>query len=263
MKFITLIVIITFNTILHSQSQTGLVQYGHKQSMGMGAPIGIDYNANLIFDNENSLYTFAKDSLEGGHIRESVYIEKDKDNFFVNSKITNKLGFQYYVDKENKKLLSRDIGFNYVKEEIPTINWEISDEKKDIGSFECLKASTEFRGRTYTAWFTTSIPLPYGPWKLQGLPGLILEAYDTNKEIYFYFKSIKYPMDSKIKIQKPNSESENKEWITFSEYKKTLINKHKKAIENGRMLIEGFDSADTAEDKYTMGNSYIEIFDNE
>ena len=68
---------------LYSQDKIGLVQYRHKQSMGMGALIGLDYNATLIFNSHNTKYTFAKDSLEGVRINKSVIIKKDKDNVFV------------------------------------------------------------------------------------------------------------------------------------------------------------------------------------
>lgn len=260
MKIIPILFVLLINVHLQSQNQIGLVKYGHKQSLGMGAPIGIDYNANLIFNSENSLYIFAQDSLEGGRISESVLVRKDKDNFFVQPKNTSQLGFQYYNDLKNKKFFSRDIGFRYVKETTPFIKWEISNDTKDIGNFKCTKALGNFRGREYTAWFTTTIPLPYGPWKLQGLPGLILEAYDTNKEIYFYFKSVKYPIEIDTKVTKPNPKDEDKDWIEFSEYSEALINAHKRAIENGRMAMEQFDSENTSQIKNSMGNSYIEIF---
>ena len=72
-----------------------------------------------------------------------------------------------------------------LKEQLPKINWKITDEFKDIGEYKCQKATSYFRGRTYNCWFTQQIPIPFGPWKLQGLPGLIIEVKDAKKEIYF------------------------------------------------------------------------------
>ena len=46
-------------------------------------------------------------------------------------------------------------------------------------------ATADFRGRRWTAWFATDIPVSDGPWKLGGLPGLILEAYDDGQQHVF------------------------------------------------------------------------------
>ena len=46
-------------------------------------------------------------------------------------------------------------------------------------------ATSDFRGRRWTAWFATDIPVSDGPWKLGGLPGLILEAYDKGHQYTF------------------------------------------------------------------------------
>lgn len=54
--------------------------------------------------------------------------------------------------------------------------WEITDSTKTILGYECVKATTAFHGRKWTAWFSPEIPVANGPWKLGGLPGIILEA---------------------------------------------------------------------------------------
>lgn len=60
------------------------------------------------------------------------------------------------------------------------INWKIGKEKKIIVGYTCYKASGEFRGRKYIVWFTSEIPVSLGPWKLDGLPGLILNVEDID-----------------------------------------------------------------------------------
>ena len=61
------------------------------------------------------------------------------------------------------------------------ISWKIENEKKKIGEYEAQKATTEFGGRKWTAWFTESIPFPDGPYKFSGLPGLIVKIEDAEK----------------------------------------------------------------------------------
>lgn len=66
--------------------------------------------------------------------------------------------------------------------------WEILEDQKDIGGYLCQKATTNFKGRAYEVWFTTELPFPFGPWKLHGLPGLILEAQDDKGDVKFEYK---------------------------------------------------------------------------
>jgi GLPGLI family protein len=94
------------------------------------------------------------------------------------------------------------------------IIWEIKNETRQIRKFTCKKAIGNFRGRTYIAWFTEEIPLPYGPFKLYGLPGLILEAEDTEKMFSVKMKSIEYPTNQEFEINEPIE----KEKKTLKEY---------------------------------------------
>lgn len=74
--------------------------------------------------------------------------------------------------------------FKYVEDEFD-FNWTIHFEKKNILGYSCQKATTIFRGRKWTAWFSSEIPISDGPWKFCGLPGLILSVSD-DKRHYLY-----------------------------------------------------------------------------
>ncbi|MBD5346257.1 MAG: GLPGLI family protein [Bacteroides sp.] len=78
--------------------------------------------------------------------------------------------------------------------------WEISDESKEIIGYQCFKATTDYRGRRWTAWFAPEIPVQDGPWKLCGLPGLILEAYDTDKNYHFEADGLQQNPNSEVGI---------------------------------------------------------------
>lgn len=95
----------------------------------------------------------------------------------------------FYFSQQNKLVLADAIGpTNYIIDlPDPAIDWQIQDEVKEIGGYEAQKATGSFAGRDYTVWFTTELPFPYGPWKLYGLPGLILEAADSKNEVIFNF----------------------------------------------------------------------------
>lgn len=68
--------------------------------------------------------------------------------------------------------------------------WNITSETKKIQNYTCYKAATSFRGNNFEAWFTPDIPINAGPWKLYGLPGLIVEEYDTEKKHIFLLEKI-------------------------------------------------------------------------
>lgn len=91
-----------------------------------------------------------------------------------------------------------DQELRYYEEEWQKPCWQILDSTKTVLGFECIKATTDYRGRTWIAWFTPEIAVQDGPWKLCGLPGLILEAYDTKRHYQFLGTGIAYTTKLKV-----------------------------------------------------------------
>jgi GLPGLI family protein len=90
----------------------------------------------------------------------------DGSYYVVKSATDNKL---YYYDKVGTER------FCY-EEDIPQLNWAVGDSTRTILGYECFLASADYHGRKWIVWFSPEIPVAAGPWKLQGVPGLILEA---------------------------------------------------------------------------------------
>ncbi len=57
------------------------------------------------------------------------------------------------------------------------MDWTIAeDSTTTVLGYDCILAESDYHGRHWKAWFAPEIPIPFGPWKLRGLPGLILKA---------------------------------------------------------------------------------------
>ena len=65
---------------------------------------------------------------------------------------------------------------NFYDEPFPEFSWEITGDTAEVFGYDCIRAECDFRGRHWTAWFAPEIAVNEGPWKLRGLPGLILKA---------------------------------------------------------------------------------------
>jgi GLPGLI family protein len=148
----------------------------------------------------------------------------------------DKTGTIYYKDLSNNELLYRENftfsreKYNIAKDTLARINWIISNEKKSIGKFVCRRADANAFGRKWTAWFSTEIPVSVGPWKLWGLPGAILEAYDSTNNYLFLFREINIPnleAEEKIKELKPAGPKFFSRAELIAEYRKRKDEKKK------------------------------------
>ena len=102
-------------------------------------------------------------------------------------------GAEYYELPNGKKLARKEplvMETYLVEDAMPAIDWKISSDTATYGGLHCQKATAHFKGRDYIAWFCPDMPLHVGPWKLNGLPGVIVEAYDAKKDVQFMFDGV-------------------------------------------------------------------------
>ncbi|KFF73767.1 hypothetical protein HX13_18430 [Chryseobacterium sp. P1-3] len=175
----------------------------------------------MIFSQNNRFIyevKYKKDSTSKDITRENYYLDITKEdiayynrlNYISDSTfvVTGQHGFKgnrltsFLIKKNNSNTYQNyeyigDVNFYKISEEAKQ-QWNITDSIKVSNNFRLQKATTHFGGRNWIAWFTKDIPMPYGPYKFNGLPGLIMEIYDTRKDYYFnVIKSEKIPDDYK------------------------------------------------------------------
>ena len=61
-------------------------------------------------------------------------------------------------------------------EPMPEISWTLTEDTVTVSGYHCQQATTTFRGVEWRVWYTDEIPSSAGPWRLRGLPGLIVKA---------------------------------------------------------------------------------------
>lgn len=75
-------------------------------------------------------------------------------------------------------------------EPLDLMQWQLTAEADTLCGYRVQKATTNFGGRKWIAWFTPELPYNDGPYKFCGLPGLILKVHDSRNHYVFELKSI-------------------------------------------------------------------------
>ena len=83
--------------------------------------------------------------------------------------------------------------FCYYTDSTARFDWTLEDETMTVCGYTCRKATARFRGRTWTAWYAEELPVNAGPWKLYGLPGLILRAEVADGTLLFEAVQVRRP----------------------------------------------------------------------
>ena len=209
----------------HCQSVSGKIQYV--------------IDNNLAFDDDDGLYTMYFNQYESYFFNSTMpakgsIVETGANNYmFKDGDIDGRPTYKNLKEQqsEQKHHIVTKKYLCIIIDTLPALKWKLLNEFKKISQFDAQKATCIYGGRVIDAWFTPQIPVSNGPYRLQGLPGMILEATSRDGKINVAFHSLSYDTSYHAQIL-PLTKKFNYEPLDY----KTYITK-KKAIEK-RLILE-------------------------
>ncbi|WP_339653014.1 GLPGLI family protein [uncultured Salegentibacter sp.] len=216
----------------------------------------------LYLSEEQSRYSSlgkaVKDSLE--NMRNPVVMRMDEYNQMTDFKYT------IYKDYQDNELILAEKVFQYelkYKQDLKQIDWEIQPENKEILGFSVQKATGDFAGRNYVAWFAPELPFSDGPYKFSGLPGLILEISDLKNHYHFSltaFQELANPVDKLLNLDNYKTVSQQELDQVRDDYDRDPIGTMQKAgIKFGWSEEDETKTRKELSEKYKKRNNPIEL----
>ncbi|MCO6480548.1 MAG: GLPGLI family protein [Phaeodactylibacter sp.] len=194
-----------------AQSGVSKIEYHCQTQLAKGN--GHSGTNTLYFDHHKGLF------VHNDWPKESSYEERGTVVFFEKG---DPEGMPVFIDLQHKEWVYksdyRSARHLWIfREPLPHIAWELLPEQKTIGGFTCTKATGNFGGRIYDVWFTPNLPVSLGPYKLWGLPGMILEAKSRDGRVAYHFQAY-YPEVEEEIVLAPPTEGKEVSWEAFEEF---------------------------------------------
>ncbi|PZP50717.1 MAG: hypothetical protein DI598_04905 [Pseudopedobacter saltans] len=158
-----------------------------------------DSNSHEQDDHEIMILKFSKETSEFSSYSyytndSAARINRERSwnepGFTYQSKYIEGIREKYYTQKDNTYEIRSFGEIFYLIPDKETVQWTIEDSVKQLQGYIAQKATASSHGRNYTVWFTSDLPYSFGPRRLHGLPGLILEAYDNKGQIRYSLNKI-------------------------------------------------------------------------
>jgi len=140
-------------------------------------------------------------------------------------------------------LLYKDYASNYLQyeerlgqenlvmeEDLKLFKWTKIRERDSILTYPCRTALAEFRGREYKAYYTTKLKYTAAPWKIHGLPGVVLKVCSTDDVVCYEARSIELTEESTALV----NPFENKKPISYGDFCKKYKSNHKEVVKKRR-----------------------------
>lgn len=230
MKYLIFILFIAFYS---ANAQFGKAKYTFSTSKAA-------FESELFFSPSKSLYLLyvSKPTVPPTENLKEQIIDQANSEQVITVDINDGDPFTVYKDVSNGVIVSRELVYNGEKmqltEPLPQFDWVILNEKKDFGGIICQKATLTYRCADYTAWFAPSIPVTVGPWKMGGLPGLIVELKNETVGHTYSLTQFQYPIstlpDNLLEV--PRTKDKPVDYDTFAKIQQKELDKMRIYLES-------------------------------
>ncbi|NOR29336.1 MAG: GLPGLI family protein [Lutibacter sp.] len=222
MKKYVIVLVLTYITSsnVYSQSIYGEVHYSkelvNKSKSKANENINSylsnkDYELKNIFEELNYILRFR--DFESAFFVENLNFEVEENRYYRLALLLGGGGGSWYLDlKQNVRLREVEaFGQEFIiKNTIDDLNWNMHNETKKIGNYLCYKATTIYVVKNskgtfnhpVEAWYTSEIPIGFGPIGYGGLPGLIVELSVQN--IKYSISKVVLNPKKQVTIKKPS-----------------------------------------------------------
>lgn len=203
-----------------------LKRYQDMRRFEVGSNVSRDYSIYADKSDSIAFEVYKKNAYAGADLYS--WLEPDQRGFCED----------YYYNYPQKGVLLNSffiVNAEYrYSEPLPVFKWDTKfSETQTILGFICQKATADFRGRKWTVWYTTEIPVNHGPWKFSGLPGMILKAYDNDHFFEFTAVGIEKGRNSPIFIYDSNAPNATQ----YNQNKMKIVNTTRDKIRSLQVLF--------------------------
>jgi GLPGLI family protein len=176
MKIYTLLLLVFFTTLSKAQTHRFIYEYQFKPNSESTeyrkTNMALDINPTDVkfYDYENILNDSINKKGGRNYSWNGAPVITRKKNSYQNTNYEMMMDYFSYLTTDK-------------------MDWKLENEVKTSGQYTLQKATTNFGGREWTAWFSKDVNISEGPYKFRGLPGLIFELNDSKDN--FIFKLVK------------------------------------------------------------------------
>ena len=219
----------------------------------------------VLWSAENNSVFQSLNSYKSDSIKEAVKLAKATGETDVNSFISQysqfRPIFKYIVHKDlkDRKIVMYDkiLRDNYkIDKGFSELKWDLLEEEKEVSGLACYKATINYGGRKFTAWYTVDIPINDGPYVFNGLPGLIVEISDNQGHYSFKLIGMENKEVDLTSLKLTNTISTTREKY-FTARKKAFQNIH--AALGDRAGQVDIETAKRVQERYDRANNPLEL----